>query len=470
MGQSGRSLRESSRKKDLGGNDDVKKQVDSDNSHQKPIYQLVNVKNGGGKLVDIIKSRVKNSSASLDLTRRSHDFKSTSNGHKQQATSTSHLDDEIDKQIRELVEPLLYEKGRGKLVPLSEIWRWRFGQVTDASSTSGKEKTPTSRFSSDPTGLESGNKSSSLQLEGKIGPSKRWVCWRLEERGFVGETALHICFLLSTQTHMIIAQKLLSMFPMLINDIFTSEEYFGESSLHMAIVNEDIRIVKLLLSHGANVHDRCLGSFFMPIDQKEKANILIRRQLEEDPSLQVNSNANTNFDLDLDLQSNHYEKNTITNYEGYAYWGEYPLSFAACLGLTDCYRLLLAKGANPNFQDSNGNGTLHMTIIANNRSMFDLCYSTGANLNIANKQQLTPLTLAAKLKRVELFFHILNITRQVDWIFCNVGFVKFPLDGLDSVNTSDGSCSDDSVLSIVVFGVSVFVLLFDSFLLIRFII
>lgn len=59
----------------------------------------------------------------------------------------------------------------------------------------------------------------------------RWVCWKLEERGFVGETALHICFLLTTPTHMILAKKLLAMFPMLINDIYTYDEYFGESSL-----------------------------------------------------------------------------------------------------------------------------------------------------------------------------------------------------------------------------------------------
>lgn len=69
------------------------------------------------------------------------------------------------------------------------------------------------------------------QSSGSSSGRYRWVCWKLEERGFVGETALHICFLLSTPTHMILAQKLLTMFPMLINDIYTCDEYFGESSL-----------------------------------------------------------------------------------------------------------------------------------------------------------------------------------------------------------------------------------------------
>jgi ankyrin repeat protein len=94
----------------------------------------------------------------------------------------------------------------------------------------------------------------------------------------------------------------------LINDIYTCDEYFGESSLHMAIVNEDVRILKLLLDHGANVHERCLGSFFLPNDQKDKANGQIRHRLL--------------LALGLDLQSNQFS-DPQTNYEGYTYWGEF---------------------------------------------------------------------------------------------------------------------------------------------------
>lgn len=36
-------------------------------------------------------------------------------------------------------------------------------------------------------------------------------------------------------------------------------------------------------------------------------------------------------------------------YFRYVYWGEYPASFAACLGQEDCYRLILAKGADPGY-------------------------------------------------------------------------------------------------------------------------
>lgn len=47
----------------------------------------------------------------------------------------------------------------------------------------------------------------------------------------------------------------------------------------------------------------------------------------------------------------------------YVYWGEYPLSFAACLGQEECYRLLLARGADPDKQDTNGNTVMHMLVI-----------------------------------------------------------------------------------------------------------
>lgn len=54
-----------------------------------------------------------------------------------------------------------------------------------------------------------------------------------------------------------------------------------------------------------------------------------------------------------------------TDYEGYCYFGEYPLSFAAVLQQEESVRLLVAKGADTNCQDSNGNTALHMCVIYN---------------------------------------------------------------------------------------------------------
>lgn len=130
---------------------------------------------------------------------------------------------------------------------------------------------------------------------------------------------------------MILARKLLSMFPMLVNDIYVNDQFFGESSLvgnpelskysslatssdsplqHMAIVQENVRIVKLLLDHGANVHERSLGCFFLPFDQNDKANGTIRKLLASSE----HKDATSQLDM-LDLQSNQFSR-LDTNYEG----------------------------------------------------------------------------------------------------------------------------------------------------------
>jgi transient receptor potential cation channel subfamily V member 5 len=45
------------------------------------------------------------------------------------------------------------------------------------------------------------------------------------------------------------------------------------------------------------------------------------------------------------------------------YWGEYPLSFAACTGQFDIVRMLRQHKADPNARDTNGNTVLHLMVI-----------------------------------------------------------------------------------------------------------
>lgn len=121
---------------------------------------------------------------------------------------------------------------------------------------------------------------------------------------------------------------------------FFSVTFEGEAALHIAIVSEDPSMVKFLLLNGADVHQRCCGKFFCPDDQK---NNQVSVFTQECPIFSVK-----------------------TNYVGYVYFGEYPLSFAAILNQEECVRLLIAKGADPNKQDFNGNTVLHMLVIYNN--------------------------------------------------------------------------------------------------------
>ena len=57
-----------------------------------------------------------------------------------------------------------------------------------------------------------------------------------------------------------------------------------------------------------------------------------------------------------------------------------------------------------------------MTINNNTgQSMFAMAHELGALLTIRNRLGLTPLTLAAKLARRDMFFHILKIEREIYW-------------------------------------------------------
>ena len=54
------------------------------------------------------------------------------------------------------------------------------------------------------------------------------VCWRLDRRGGVGETPLHLCLLNATSIHADLAKRLLRIYPKLIVDIYISDDFYGE--------------------------------------------------------------------------------------------------------------------------------------------------------------------------------------------------------------------------------------------------
>ncbi|MPC72591.1 hypothetical protein E2C01_066903 [Portunus trituberculatus] len=47
--------------------------------------------------------------------------------------------------------------------------------------------------------------------------------------------------------------------------------------------------------------------------------------------------------------------------------------------------------------------------------MFDMCFEAGATISVRNRQGLIPLSLAAILAHRDIFFHILNIEREIYW-------------------------------------------------------
>ncbi|EDS45718.1 TRP channel protein nanchung [Culex quinquefasciatus] len=357
------------------------------------LYKFVNLK-GGGLLVDMMKRAIQN---------------------KQYA--------EIDHAIKTKVEPFLYNKGKGKYIPVAQLVYLRNRERPR------HKQLPEIRALENPEEDYDIDKECPDVTEGEYMRNPggyREVCWNIKERGAVGETILHLCLLNATSLHADLAKRLLRFYPKLINDVYMCDEYYGESVLHLAIVNEDPAMVKYLLDAGSDVNERCCGTFMCPEDQKA-----------------------SRFDS---LETEIICVMPQTNYDGYVYWGEYPLSFAACLGQEECYRLVLARGADPDNQDSNMNNVLHMMVIYEKLTTFDMAYEVGSSLSIRNLQNLTPLTLAAKLGRVEMFFHIMNIEREIYWQLGSITCAAYPLALLDTIDIETGNISKDSALNLVVFG------------------
>ncbi|WKY14264.1 hypothetical protein Q1695_000088 [Nippostrongylus brasiliensis] len=100
------------------------------------------------------------------------------------------------------------------------------------------------------------------------------------------------------------------------------------------------------------------------------------------------------------------------------YFGEYPLSFAACMNHPDVYRLLIAYKANPNAQDTNGNTVLHMCVIHENM----------------------------------MFMEILEIEGDSVWAYGGAASTAYPLSKIDTINEVTGELNEASALSLVVYG------------------
>ncbi|PIC26969.1 hypothetical protein B9Z55_019374 [Caenorhabditis nigoni] len=293
--------------------------------------------------------------------------------------------DMLDAYLDQEVRKFMYNAGKGKLMPIAELVKAR-NQERNAklgafSRKKGKGKSgPNILDEFDQEQAEmAGDLKKALKLldgGGKGGKSEskyREMVWNLDDRGSMGEHVLAICLLQGTALHNIIAKRLIHFFPKLINDICTSEDYYGLSPLHMAIVNQDAQFTSILLRLGADLNQRCYGAFFCAEDQKASRTDSLEHEFVE-------------------LTKN-------TNYTGSMYFGEYPLSFAVCTGHHDLFRMLLAKKANLNAQDTNGNTALHLCVIHDKMDMLDAVLDAGGNPRLANKQNLTALTLAARLAK-----------------------------------------------------------------------
>ncbi|XP_065274522.1 transient receptor potential cation channel subfamily V member 2-like [Emys orbicularis] len=201
----------------------------------------------------------------------------------------------------------------------------------------------------------------------------------------------------------------------LVNAACTNSYYAGQTALHIAIEKRHLDLVKLLVENGADVHARAHGEFF----RKKKEGVCF-------------------------------------------YFGELPLSLAACTNQFDVIKYLLDnpyQKARLQEQDSLGNTVLHaLVVIADDTKqntelvckMYDEILKAGTKINpaekleeIVNRAGLTPLKLAAKKGKVEIFRHILqreikdpeyrHLSRKfTEWTYGPVHVSLYDLSSVDS--------------------------------------
>ncbi|XP_067866865.1 transient receptor potential cation channel subfamily V member 1-like [Heterodontus francisci] len=213
-----------------------------------------------------------------------------------------------------------------------------------------------------------------------------------------------------------------------INAAYIDSYYKGQSALHIAIERRCLHFVALLIRNGADVHARANGIFF---SQKE---------------------GQTGF-----------------------YFGELPLSLAACTNQLDVVTHLLEnpyRQADIAATDSMGNNVFHVlvTISDNTREntkfviqMYNHLLRMGVKIKpklnlecVKNKKGLTPLKLAAKTGKIEILKHIIgreihdeecqHLSRKfTEWAYGPVHSSLYDLSALDTYE-------EKSVLEIIVYG------------------
>ncbi|XP_003475348.2 transient receptor potential cation channel subfamily V member 5 isoform X2 [Cavia porcellus] len=211
------------------------------------------------------------------------------------------------------------------------------------------------------------------------------------QKGALGEMALHVAALYD---NLEAATLLMEAAPSLVMEPTLCEPFVGQTALHIAVMNQNVNLVRALLSHGASVSARATGLAFQ-----------------------------------------HNPHNLI-------YYGEHPLSFAACVGSEEIVRLLIEHGADIRAQDSLGNTVLHILILQPNKTfacqMYNLLlsYDGGDHLQslelIPNHQGLTPFKMAGVEGNTVMFQHLMQKRKRIQWSCGPLTSTLYDLTEIDS--------------------------------------
>ncbi|XP_078524184.1 transient receptor potential cation channel subfamily V member 6-like [Lissotriton helveticus] len=211
-------------------------------------------------------------------------------------------------------------------------------------------------------------------------------------KGALGENVLHVAALYN---HRQAAVTLLDAYPFLLNKPMESEMYQGETALHIAVVNQNVSMVKEFLARKADTEHACaFGKFFAPGKTRK------------------------------------------------FYYGEYVLSFAVCIGNEKIIKLLVESGAPLHSRDKQGNTALHMLALHPNRVMACRIYEFMISLipsetilhleKIENNYGFTPLKLAASEGNLKMFEYFMERKKKPYCVFGPVSSSLYDLTGIDS--------------------------------------
>ncbi|XP_057587555.1 transient receptor potential cation channel subfamily V member 6 [Hippopotamus amphibius kiboko] len=283
---------------------------------------------------------------------------------------------------------LLLPKEKGHVLCLwREFCRWFQQQESWAQMRDEQNLLQQKRICESPLLLAA--KENDIQALSKL---LKYEACDVHQKGALGETALHVAALYDNLEAAIV---LMEASPELVNEPVTSELYEGQTALHMAVMNQNVKLVKALLAHGARVSARVTGSNFRPGPH----NLL--------------------------------------------YFGEHPLSLAACVGSEEIVRLLLEHGADIRAQDSLGNTVLHILVLQPNKTFacqmynlllsYDGCGDHPQSLDLVpNHQGLTPFKLAGVEGNTVMFQNLMQKRKYVQWTYGPLTSTLYDLTEIDS--------------------------------------
>ncbi|VDM67041.1 unnamed protein product [Strongylus vulgaris] len=145
----------------------------------------------------------------------------------------------VDHYIKTRISEFLLNNEKGKLFAITELVtlrnKERNAKLGAFLRKKGKGKAAVNVLEGfDQNDAKTGDLKKALKLldgGGKGGKSEskyRELNWKLDERGSMGETIIGVCLLQGTTIHNLLALRILDFYPKLLNDICTSEDYYGK--------------------------------------------------------------------------------------------------------------------------------------------------------------------------------------------------------------------------------------------------